>query len=148
MDMSIEDAEMFECGCGHTVCVSHQLEPSVSTLLEALFEEASRNEWLLKRLEQKRTEIEKCAEEGGFIYEILEVALGDDAFYNVPACCCPICQLHKVLLQDAYNYLLAQVGRTHEDVVKEITEKFGTLAEVYLYLKEKKESNESPYWVR
>jgi len=134
MDISLSECEMFECMRGHTICDSHQLEVDTAVLLAEIFEGAEEDSWVMK----KKGEIEECAAKSEAVYEILEVA--GEGRYETPTCLCPVCQLHKVLPVDAYNYLLLLADRTREDVAKEIQEKFSTLSEMYAFIKEQKES--------
>ena len=133
MDIGLSDCEMFECMSGHTICDSHQLEPDTTVLLAEIFEDARENSWLMK----KKEEIEECAAKGGSVYEILDLA--GEGRYETPTCLCPVCNLHKVLPVDAYNYLLMLVGRTQEDVAEEIKEKFDTLGAMYTVIRAHKE---------
>ena len=137
MDISLSECEMFNCGSGHTVCLSHRVKVPITELLKVVTADARDGGYTHEQLKERKEDIDACIEEDD-VDELLEITHGGDAWYEAPTCLCPICQLEKVLTGDAYNYLLTLVGRTREDVAAEIKGKFSKLDEVYAFIKEKK----------
>lgn len=60
--------------------------------------------------------------------------IGDD-FYVVPAEFCPCCQRTIIPRSECIQYLLKKYNLTHEDIAKEVKEKFPTYGEFLEYLK-------------
>lgn len=123
MDMGLDDAQMFQCVNGHTVCLSHiefsipyggdwtSIEDIKATIAEEKLPELTDEE--LVKLLQNNEGIE----------------------YSIPASWCPVCNFKHMTEEDAQMYLLTI--KSEEEYLAEWKEKFGTYEKFNEFIKEK-----------
>jgi len=123
MSASLSDANMSSCENGHTYCNDHS-EKQISDLT----------------LEEKRKLLFDCAYNEN---EKSKILAGDEEFleeqfednrYDIesemPAFCCPCCQLTSITNGQLVEYMLAERKQTKEEVKKEIQRKYKNYEEM------------------
>lgn len=130
-DISLSEAEMYECENGHTVCESHvdlgDEKELATAILNSALEEAKDRTWGSE--ESKARDIAKIEEllkaiayEGyDDFYEIFD---DYDMRHNLPAKFCPICNHEHIPDNDALAYALNKLGITEEELKAEIRKNF------------------------
>jgi len=108
MDMSLDEAEMYECENGHTFCRDHATDKD--------------------ELEEKLNKLAEDDEEDTDSYY--------DAIYKIAEKYCPCCTFETVSPYDLTDCLLKKVGMSKEDVAKELRERFADFNTFSDYLKE------------
>ena len=108
MDMSLDEAEMYECENGHIFCRDHVIDGD--------------------ELEEKLNKLAEDDEEDTDSYY--------DAIYKIAKEHCPCCTFDTVSPYDLTGYLLKKVGMSKEDVAKELRERFADFNTFSDYLKE------------
>ena len=109
MDMSLEDADMYECKNGHTFCREESIGKSVV------------DEDGKEIITEKTYTLPEDDEEGG---------------YEIPTEHCPCCTFAEVSSYDLIDYLLKKAGKDREAVAKEIKEKFADFKTFRNYVNE------------
>ena len=119
-DMSVGDCEMAICENGHTFCQSEMLElPSKEEMITTILENAYNEDiydYNTGNYKTIPTEELKTMDED----ELFEIFCGEDKYYNVPECVCPICQFIEYSESDLSAYLLKQHGVSREEVFAEV----------------------------
>jgi hypothetical protein len=119
-DMGISDCEMAMCENGHTFCQSEMLElPPKEEMIKTILENAyNKDRYDYKTGNYKTISAEelKTMDED----ELFEISCGEDRYYNVPECVCPICQFIEYSESDLSAYLLKQYGIPREEIFAEI----------------------------
>jgi hypothetical protein len=116
MDMSIYDADMWQCVNGHTVCDEH--------LIDVDFDEI----------------IASWAEENGIPEAEIEDYDDGSYRYELPAKYCPLCNFKRVTDHDLLDYALMRLGYTREELSEVLKIEFGTLDKLKKIIKEKEET--------
>jgi len=134
MDIGLDDAEMFECVDGHTVCDDHLVGSPINYYdLEGL--NAKRefclaridSTWLTKNINEVESE-----EELNIMYDD---EIKSEERYNMPIDRCPCCTLESVTDKQILQYLLSEIKTTRDDVTKIMKEKFGNYKKMCSELK-------------
>lgn len=107
MDMSLEDADMYECENGHTFCRGESIGKSI--------------------VGEKGEEI---------ITEKTYTLPEDEGDYEIPAKHCPCCTFAAISSYDLIDYFLKKAGTDKETVSRELKEKFIDFKDFRDYLKE------------
>ncbi len=107
MDLSLNDAGMYECVNGHVYCEVHGDEHTEEILTKAF-----------KALQEQKPETDKGDDE----YDISEAV--DEARYEMPAILCPLCLFEHVADRDLLTYILKRDAQTRTAVCNEVREKF------------------------
>ena len=118
-DASVEDFDMFECENGHVLCQEHMLNPS----REEQINEILKHDYWNKEtgeydIHYTREELEAMDDE-----ELFHVLLGEEVYYEVPECLCPICQFEEYSSYDMASYLLTRYKVPKDEVFDEIKKK-------------------------
>jgi hypothetical protein len=102
-DMSLEDAEMFECANGHTVhdkCADLKTQNFLNTCGEEEIEDSAGN-------------------------LINNPDFNEEGRYEVPAEHCSICQFKVLISNDGLAHLRQKLGINDEDLLKEMKDLYG-----------------------
>lgn len=124
MDMSLSDAEMFQCVNNHTVCRDHLEGGSLPYLddVETIEE--------LKALIAEEKLPELTDEE---LVKVLDSKEDVSSGYEVPASWCPVCNFKHMTEEDAQMYLITV--KPESEYLTEWKEKFGTYEKFNEFLK-------------
>ena len=104
-ELSISDAEMYQCVNGHTFCWDEALEVSKEDLIEMI----TGNVWNKSSSKEKLSKIES--------EELMEYV---NDFYEVSECFCPICNFIVYSQSDLAKYLLKEYGVPRDEVFEEV----------------------------
>ena len=107
MDMSLDDAGMYECTNGHTFCVAHAIGNSV------------------------------VGEDGEKILTERSLVLEEGDEYNIPAENCPCCSFKELSSFDLTKYLLWKTNMSKEAIAEEIRGRFANYKTFQDYLEGK-----------
>ena len=133
-DMSLSEAEMYQCENGHTFCQYHAKEFTREEMIELIFK-LKLNEEAIYNYETKEYEtVDKeffDDKEDEYLFEFLT----KDG-YGLPASMCPICSMEKAAHHDLLKYLLKKNNLKAEDILKEWKETFNSYRELDMYLKD------------
>ena len=126
-DMSLEDAEMYECENGHTFCRSHVFN-SKKYYINAL-KYIAKNENKYPGAQLKALVLIPEAEHNNVKMEILDIMNIsdrnlDDYDYDYPAALCPICNKSYIDDSEILNYVSEKFGFKVEDIKREILDNF------------------------
>lgn len=124
-DMTLEEAEMYECENGHTFCAEHlislnkeNLEKYINHIIEKEeIKEEDIKDWLdlhdYKDLSEIKdiSDIEDLSKEYGY---------GEGGRYGIPEYCCPLCNFEELSQSDAREYLYKTTGISPSIVFEEI----------------------------
>jgi len=141
-DMGIEDAEMYQCECGHTFLEEYILEATIENKIAILRKTAdnySIDEICIILNAEEITERNKVISLSYLYDSELEKINFDITFYNryeIPTCLCPICMMEHIPDYSVLHYLVKECGKTKEEVIDEIKKKFRTCDDLYNYCKE------------
>lgn len=118
-DMCLNEAEMFECENGHTLCDEHMLQPTQEWLNEYIYKiKESRqisDEEFSEWIEEQQIDINNITEEN--IRELdCRFGYGDAFRYDVPECLCPLCNFEELSMEDAKEYLKKTTSYTIDEV--------------------------------
>ncbi|NPV13095.1 MAG: hypothetical protein HPY57_15115 [Ignavibacteria bacterium] len=144
-DMSLHDAEMYQCENGHTFCEDHAInfefnrefaialvEKSINKTKKAIENYGAKDYYVdsLKENEETLKKLTLCEEDLDYD-EIIEQ---HEYRYELPAQYCPICQMEHITTSDMVKYLLKENGKTKEQIELEMKEKFVDIDEFKHYL--------------
>lgn len=124
-DMSLEEAEMYECENGHTFCEGHIITPTKEQLIEYAKrilndEEISAvnfSEWLDNKNYNSIEDVNSLSD----IEDLSkECGLGEAGRYGLPECFCPLCNFEELSQADAREYLYITTGISPSIVFEEI----------------------------
>jgi len=115
-DISLEDAEMYECENGHIFCREHALQPTRETMKSAIL---GGGDW--SWYDKETDSYIDCTP------DYVE-SMSDDDMFNmitsdgdgVSECVCPICNFDEYSEKDMADYLFKEYGIPREDVFAEI----------------------------
>lgn len=151
-DMSLSEAEMFECVNGHTFCEYHLTDDKEGEYRRA----AVLKEAIKMHLEHlKRFKVENPDRYN--LYHSADEMLTDEELnamtedeldeyasnydidyqYDFPAKYCPICGFELITAEDAYKLMLRDNNVTKEELAKQVKERFGSYENFKQYLNEK-----------
>lgn len=147
-DMSLSDAEMYQCENGHTFCEDHAISFEINKefVSELIKSEIGKYKLYVEKYDNKDYYTEKVKE-----YETLleEIENSDEEYdfdslmeehddfeyrYNLPSKYCPICQMQHIMDRDIVKYMLKEAGKTEDQIVKEMQGKFVDIDEFKHYL--------------
>lgn len=104
-DMSLSEAEMYECVNGHTICEDELLEkPNFREFLESVIDDEDK--------ELLNSEVDE--------YELESMAMDYEFRYYLPEKYCPICNFVVYSESDMAQYLLKKIGVTRAEVFEEV----------------------------
>lgn len=129
-DMSLFDADMYECENGHTFCRCHAKELSREEMIELILS------YNMTIYDCKTKEYESVSREyfnDKDDEEIFDFLTEDGS--NLPTAMCPICSLEEATSEDLLNYLLKKNNLKTEEILKEWKEAFNSYAELRDYLR-------------
>jgi len=144
-DMSLREAEMYQCENGHTFCEDHALDFSLNKDFVILLIEKSIKETknsieqygekdyyteYLKKYTSQLEEVKSMSDDDDFG----EIVDNFDYRYELPSKYCPICQMEHILDRDIVNYMLKANSKTKEEIENEMKSKFADLDEFKHYL--------------
>lgn len=124
-DMSLDEAEMYECENGHIFCEGHILEPTQEQIQDYL-------KYVIKEEEIEDYEIEEWLEEKCYssledvksLYDIEDLSRGygsgEGSRYSIPEFMCPLCNFEELSQADAREYLFKITGCQPSIVFEEI----------------------------
>ena len=145
-DMSLSDAEMYECENGHVFCEDHALsygsekeiciqliKSSIEKWKERILENPNNVDYknYLKGDEDLLKQVEETTEDDDFDFDNLMDEL--EFRYSVPAKYCPICQMNHVTDEDMVSYLFKKYDINEDDVKAEIKSTFNSYKEFKNY---------------
>lgn len=105
-DIGLRDVEMVECENGHTICESEMLAMTREDLIK-----------MLAKTFNYTAEQFDCEPDD----KILSIYLDqEDGRYNIPECCCPICQFIEYSQNDLARYLEKKYKVSREEVFEKI----------------------------
>jgi hypothetical protein len=104
-DMTLSDAQMYECKLGHTFCESHKLK-------------------VLDKIIKK-----------GIDSDDEEEYNEEDERYEIDPIYCPICQFKYLHKEDALKYLLKKLQVTEKDLLAELKGTFSDYEELQKHIK-------------
>jgi len=137
--MSVDEAGMFECENGHTVCKDHvrkdfdkkkfvnKLIEIVDNLTKLGYVDKEKLKDYLKRINDDKTDVEELIE----IYEQCD----EEHNYKRIAIFCPMCNLEKISDEDILLYLSKRDKFEINDVEDEMRKKFDTYNDMTLFFK-------------
>lgn len=117
-DLSMRDAEMYECENGHVFCTKHSAEPSIEAMKEYLADSGYKEEFN----EMSSEEIEDA------FYDVLD-------WCYVPKEMCPVCSFKNAQKKDIADYLMKTNGITEHDILTIWASQFGSYKKFKNYLK-------------
>jgi len=144
-DMSLSEAEMYECENGHIFCEEHAInmvskKEMALNLITSLLEDAKSDgasEWSVKSVPEYEQLIEYINSDNDCDYDGI---LSDYEFrYSMPAAHCPICQMDVVTDSDMAAYLSKSKNLTKDVVKTEIKGKFNDYKSLANYLNEEED---------
>jgi len=131
-DMSLEEAYMAECEGGHTFCVEHTGKDFEDFITKESALDYLNNSTYYKDdipLVEKMDEDQFC--------EWLDEGVGEDFVgelrYQLPSCCCPICNMETVSNDMLVDYLVKTNGITKKTVLDEIRKENKRRKKLYNY---------------
>lgn len=128
-DLSLEDAEMFECVNSHVLCQEHMLNPSREELINEILKNKYWNsETREYDISYTREELDVLSDD-----ELFDILLGEEHYYEVPECLCPICQFEEYSSYDMASYLLTQYKVPKDEVFAEIKKQNKRRRKLYDY---------------
>jgi len=145
-DMSLSDAEMYECENGHIFCEDHtsfEINKEFVTHLvtielekyKSCVEKYDDKDYYLEKVEKYQTLLEEINSNEDYDFETLMDEHDDFEYrYNFPSKYCPICQMQHIMNNDIVKYMLKETGKTQEQIVKEMQDKFTDINEFKHYL--------------
>lgn len=107
MDLCLSDAEMVQCENGHTLCEDEMLDADRLTILKGLL------------VDEYNEDIEYDMRESIPLLEFMELN-DEEARYQIPECCCPICQFIEYSQMDLSKYLLKKYNVDRDVVFAEV----------------------------
>lgn len=120
-DISLDEAEMYECVNGHVFCRDEALAmPTRAEMLKMILE----NEWNRDKWDRNIYDYRDFTEE-----ELLKMnnydlfndfCCEEGGGYGVPECVCPICQFIEYSEDDLSAYLLKEYGVPRDEVFAEV----------------------------
>lgn len=125
-DMSLDEAEMYECVNGHVICDEDILEPSKETMVDYIlnycknYDDEDKQSYFDELKEhggefiQTREEMLKLSEDT--LQEMINCVVGCDFRYEMPEIMCPVCQFIEYSERDMAKYLKRRYG-IDEDIV-------------------------------
>ena len=114
-DMCLSEAGMVECVNGHIICESEMLPiPREEFIKEILRYQVEYASWCSDTYTDEEL---RDMEEDDFLYVYFGL---DDARYNIPEECCPICQFIEYSEEDLSAYLLKEYGIPRDEVFAEV----------------------------
>lgn len=156
-DMSLEDAGMYNCVCGHTFDEEYLIDPDAEAkkeyilsehldkinyyknrlenvndvfLLEEFNEKLNKEILILADLEKEMETLNEREIDIMYLDSI-----GEDSRYECPTCCCPICTLDEILDDTYIQYIEKKFSLNRSEIRREIRTKFKDLYELIDYLK-------------
>lgn len=133
-DASLEDGEMWQCERGHTFCESH--------LVVEADDEISRIYLLGERSyieDDEKAKIKALnAEELEEYLEYNEDCMYDMR-YELPSCCCPICNFVSIDPEEATKYLMLKNSLTMDTLKAKIRDEFEDYDAFRAHINDKKE---------
>lgn len=123
-EMTLREAGMRSCNSGHTYCSHHSSRHENNLTTEekrqAMIEMSNNEE---KKQEYRLLFVDGINDEwNGWIKEGLE--------YEGPSIMCPICQLESITGEVLAQYLVLKLGKTRENLEKELRNEFNNLSEL------------------
>lgn len=114
-DMSLSECEMVECVNGHIFCEDEIFSIPKAKLIEIILEfEKEHAPWLDEL--HTSDDLETMTDD-----DLIYVYFGvDDARYEMPEECCPICQFVEYSEYDLSAYLLKEYGIPRDEVFAEV----------------------------
>ena len=108
-DISLDEAEMFECENGHILCQEHMIDVPREEMIEQILKIEYWDNKKKENFHFTQDELEKKDDD-----ELFHL-LGDGCLYEMPECFCPICQFDEYSDDDMAAYLLKKYGLPKED---------------------------------
>lgn len=116
-DMSLDEAEMYECENGHVFCREHALKPTRESMKASIL--SGDCTWYDEEVNDYVTytsvDVDKMSDD-----EMFELITGEG--YGVPECVCPICNFDEYSEKDMADYLLKEYNVLRDDVFAKIKE--------------------------
>lgn len=144
-DMSLYEAEMYECENGHTICETHVDNINWEEVVEEYIKsgiEYNNNAMLkhpenIQRYEYENESNEKLLNELDEMseYELKDMANEWEFRYNLAEKYCPLCNFSKMTAKDMKDYLLKNAGLNEKDVLIKLKSTFKNYNEFQKYLK-------------
>lgn len=132
-DMPLTDAGMFECINGHTVSDDLKLSPKfiIEEAITNFVDFYNKPTWRKTHVTDAEV-AQKCSEaevdDWESFFEVVQENWDDEygGKYGteMPKEFCPICMMQQLPKDQVLTYLLEKIGRSQEDVTKEIRESF------------------------
>ena len=114
-DLCLSEAGMIECVNGHVFCEDEMLLIPREQLIKDILEYEVKYAEYLDELHTAEG-LEKMTDDD-IVYVYFDL---DDARYNVPEECCPICQFVEYSEYDLSAYLLKEYGISRDEVFAEV----------------------------
>lgn len=114
-DLCLSEAGMIECVNGHVFCEDEMLLIPREQLIKDILEYEVKYAEYLDELHTAEGLEEMTDDDIVYVYFDL-----DDARYNVPEECCPICQFVEYSEYDLSAYLLKEYGISRDEVFAEV----------------------------
>lgn len=119
MDMCLDEAEMFQCQNGHTICLAHKLgEVSLAEKRKIILENKYSDD------EQKDAAKDMNDEEFKEYWEDNNLDSEFELDYEAPASLCPICQLKNITDEMLVNLVLNERGISRTALEEEFRQFF------------------------
>jgi hypothetical protein len=141
-DLSLEDAQMYQCENSHTFCDDYLIgdlekatyEEVHSRLVKLInsYEGRDNNDYAMRFLKDNRralASLEENKDDEDAVQEIAESNLEWGDRYSVPSSHCPICTMNNLSDSDALKYFLKVSRITKEQVLSGVRDRFGTYTE-------------------
>lgn len=124
-DLSLSDAEMYECENGHTFCESHISEITIDTIKKFIEDHVDKNE--IENIDMEdETDVRDWFDEQAEEYEFR---------YETPSSLCPCCSFQNIDPDEAIKYLLKKNGLTRETLAQQIKSEFKDYDEFAEFIK-------------
>jgi hypothetical protein len=114
-DMSLSECGMVECVNGHIFCEGEIFSIPKEELIKTILEFEVENAWWCDELHTSE-DLEKMTDDD-LLYVYFNV---DDARYEMPEECCPICQFIEYSEDDLSAYLLKEYGVPRDEAFAEV----------------------------
>ena len=124
-DMSLDEAEMYECENGHTFCEGHIITPTKEQLIEYAKrivnnEEISAVDFSKWLDDKDYNSIEDVDSLSDIEYLSREYGYEEGGRYGIPECFCPLCNFEELSQADTRKYLHITTGISPSVVFEEI----------------------------
>lgn len=156
-DLSMDDANMYECENGHTCCIDYflpfdknsvefkqiLLDTKIKNMEKPIlhYTKCLKDDALSKYHDSYKSYIEKFKKDIEYWSNLANLEdidieeISEDYSCQIPAKYCPICSFEHIVDSDAIRYIYKKYNITSDEIKKEIKAKFETYNDFMEYLK-------------